>query len=1054
MNTNEFYGKKGLAARKLRSDEIDEFAINLRLKWKDQEFTRVADRIWRHIPLQAMVNIVTPQQGKLEDEDKVLPIKEINKWCKRRKGLTSPEDVQEAYFSIIQPDPENAIEPWSPFKNYLPGELVQYVPEVDTKIWKLAAGNLMAGEEIIDAQGTVVSPQDAKWELFSELPKGQKKPVEMQPPTQVAFYTNQYEVLELTSMSRCYWMCLQHLEGEERIPLVRNINETEDEFRLRIAEQMGRAKQNMKGQKLQPRLDYMYMDKKWIPDSRKRGIVKGVLKGKGWPGSEYWVCLHFPGTGQVETKSKSNRYGEPVLELRISHKQVWYARAAYLGRLVQVHSVLPGLLAKYRKGMHDERVEKALRQKTLNAFSEIDRYTNDLNDLGTVTIDRQMDVVQSDMTVNAHTEQYQIFYRKDFQNVIGEEDGVMRTSDQDVWGKVKYTGTGFVKKYGHGAVKAMEEVFTDQSLSKHQTYIRRVKPKVNQKDLQDPVQSVSLHWNERANLWSTLFGYLHTPILKWERMHFEFHNSKNAELNKKLGISGTFHQLIKQIMFLNGGFAFAQVPMETTYYMQKIINVVQEKSHAEKVVKAARDFFDKGLEFFNNAYEAEKELKNVFAFGPNTSDEDKYMLYNMMRYKPAGTRGKTIRYILRCLYNGKVNDKKAPHTEINSDGSDFFDWGTNIRKTFFKFCMYYGLLIQRKIIDNNKEFEIIYRDWETIRTRSYKSQDVPLNMFESIWETGSKALTAVKTSEIWQIKIFDTGDITNGEWQSFDAHPLETIIDGKVLSIYPNRDLPLLFKTKESAQWKGREILRWKSSLVYWFIYLKRLEMFHIDSANYSRGPSVYRVCKNLMEKHITFLVAYLPEYRVYSDELYGPLVFGRLLNPGKTTQFDGAVLHIIAYCKRLKLEQADGKIEDIDEDLTCMQWTVNGFNKENNMNVWLTGTKNILTQTITKNPINEYGPNALTPEQEAALRDIYDKTGNQVRKNQEEAILEYRRLRTAQEKTQEAVANLELQEQKVERQAATIEKKRLELDAKIKEQQDLIDNVKRHAVENPKPDQ
>ena len=98
MNTNEFYNKKGLEARKLRSDEIDEFAINLRLKWKDQEFTRIADRIWRAAAVQTILNLTSPQVGKLEDEERVLPVKEINKWCRRSKELFNREQIQERYF--------------------------------------------------------------------------------------------------------------------------------------------------------------------------------------------------------------------------------------------------------------------------------------------------------------------------------------------------------------------------------------------------------------------------------------------------------------------------------------------------------------------------------------------------------------------------------------------------------------------------------------------------------------------------------------------------------------------------------------------------------------------------------------------------------------------------------------------------------------------------------------------------------------------------------------------------------------------------------------------
>ena len=460
MNTNEFYNKKGLEARKLRSDEIDEFAVNLRLKWKDQEFTRIADRIWRGNFLKGILNLGSPQVGKLEDEERVLPVKEINKWCKRSQALFGTEDIQEQYFSIFQPNPEQAIEEWTPYRTYLPGELVNYVPEIDDKVWRLEDDfEIREGEYFNKESQTVVQPADVRWKLYTKV-TGEAIPVEQQPPTQVEYNAYRPEIKELTSMSACYWMCLKHIEGKEHKALKRFLNEEEDDFRLRVADQKRVDVKDFIKQKIQPRLDYLHMDPKWIPISRKK-TVENELKGKGWPGSEYWVCLHFPGTGQVITDTSGRR---PVQELRISHKQIWYARAAFLCRSIKVHSAVPKLLARYNANKHIEEEEVHLRRKVLNAFTEIDRYTNDLNDLGTVTIGRAMDTVASDMVNNAWPEKYQIFYRKDFQNVIERTDGISRTSDQDVWGKIEYITAGAQIKYGHGAVKAMQNVFSDQSM--------------------------------------------------------------------------------------------------------------------------------------------------------------------------------------------------------------------------------------------------------------------------------------------------------------------------------------------------------------------------------------------------------------------------------------------------------------------------------------------------------------------------------------------------------------------------------------------------------------
>ena len=191
-----------------------------------------------------------------------------------------------------------------------------------------------------------------------------------------------------------------------------------------------------------------------------------------------------------------------------------------------------------------------------------------------------MDDVASDMVNNSHKEKYQIFYRKDFQNVIERVDGVARTADEDVWGKLKYMADGARMRYGHGAVRAMEAVFANQSLTNHETYIRRVVPKKDQDDFQDPVESVERHWDERAVLWDKLYDYFHQPLIEWEKMHYQFEHSSSVELNKRLGIEkAQFHELVKSIMIVNDGFPFPQVPTEGGWFSS-----MAGKSEAMKIV--------------------------------------------------------------------------------------------------------------------------------------------------------------------------------------------------------------------------------------------------------------------------------------------------------------------------------------------------------------------------------------------------------------------------------------------------------------------------------------
>ena len=477
---------------------------------------------------------------------------------------------------------------------------------------------------------------------------------------------------------------------------------------------------------------------------------------------------------------------------------------------------------------------------------------------------------------------------------------------------------------------------------------------------------------------------------------------------------------------------------------------------ARKVVADARAFFNKGLKFFELAYKEERDFLGIYS--SMETDEERKMVYSMLRYKPAGPRGRTIRYILQCLYNGAAKRNSAAIHNIASDGSQFFDWGSRIRVLFFKFCMYYGLLRHRAVISANEEFEKIYREWETIRLITWGKQNVPITAFQTIWEDkGAKALLAARDNQIWQINIFQTADgPTVGGWDAFDAHPLKVYNDGNVLELRPNRreSMPLLHKVKKKSSYYAKkwgadgETVRWKNLLEWYFTYMMALDMTAIDPETWSRGTSVYGACSNLREKHERFLIAYLPEYRVYTDDLYGPLVFGRLLNPSDTL-YGGSVLHVVAYCERLELNKAKKRVDVIDEELTCMQWAINGFHEDENMNVWLSGTKNILTQTITKNPLNQYGPNALTATQKEALRDIYDENGQQIRKDIEEDVREYNELRDAQEKQEAAIIQTEREKEEAQRKLAKLEKELTDLQAQHDNTSKLVNEIKRDAVQS-----
>ena len=165
-------------------------------------------------------------------------------------------------------------------------------------------------------------------------------------------------------------------------------------------------------------------------------------------------------------------------------------------------------------------------------------------------------------------------------------------------------------------------------------------------------------------------------------------------------------------------------------------------------------------------------------------------------------------------------------------------------------------------MSRNKEFENIFNEWETIRLRRFDKQDIPITAFETIWEQGAEALMAAKNNQIWQIDIFQSaGGPMDGTWVAFDAHPMKIYSKDTMLALHPNRkgDLPLLHKTKGISSYYKRmhgengETLRWRDMLLWYFNYMRALDMTAIDPDNWSRGTSVYGACTNLRKSMNVF---------------------------------------------------------------------------------------------------------------------------------------------------------------------------------------------------------
>ena len=132
-------------------------------------------------------------------------------------------------------------------------------------------------------------------------------------------------------------------------------------------------------------------------------------------------------------------------------------------------------------------------------------------------------------------------------------------------------------------------------------------------------------------------------------------------------------------------------------------------------------------------------------------------------------------------------------------------------------------------------------------------------------------------------------------------------------------------------------------------------------------GKQIINICHKLRVQYISFIKSHLPEFKIYKDDKYGIMSFARLIESKSDENFNKHTLHVSAFAS---------KVESDKDELYEFQWFLLGFDDVEHVSNWLSGTKNIVTQTMLKVPYLDTHERILNAKDRKKLKNIYKKHG------------------------------------------------------------------------------
>ena len=1020
--------EEGLKPRRLHYHEMETLKKKLRSKYRTAQTQLNLGRV--------MAQIVADSESIT---DKL--IAEIDKYATKQNDVIPLSVLEEEYFRVFQHNASNVTPDYNEQNTYNIGDIVKHKPKNE--------------EEILFKYNDRNTP-----------------------------------ALNLREMDICFWLCIRKVEGES--PSLGK-DWSENEFLVQKSQEYETKLNKIKKQKQDngetPDIDWTWTDWGW----RKKQFLDSYIKkeeGKyrkrkhgHYPGTKYWVCLHCIDTGSYD-------YDTDILT--VNHKQIWTVRAKVLSTIISSYSLLMKQVQNYESGgpYSDKNIGgKGLRYISSiegKALDTIQKYTKDYDEISSATIQIGMDKQLAFDTDRKNAEKWQFFYPQDFMKRFTTNTKKPKTiwKRHDIWGPDFYYDALRKKVWSDECHNKLNAIMNNQEDRRKEIFLRVKKPPYdkNVRILEPPK-----HWKLRLDVFEEIFKQFHGQVEGWTDFNNKYHYgfeylvhtlSSNKKENASLDDLETWRVTEKELDFKEHLFNHAiyfNNGNPQTWTIRSIDN------HIKIVI----DFVMRGRAYFIQEYknvESQRSMVQSIAESMTFGSDDNYkkMARAVIRYLKPNYH--MIHETLKHMYNGQTrySDVKVRHLR---------DWGLMNKNLLFKLLILEGLCLQRNWIQPDRQFHEIAKNWQ-IRLngqyngdkasggdngRGYGPSYILFSSYKRIWPKGEEVKDILSPKYEW-IKEFLFSDKIKYNSGDFNRKFVlkSTVPQYGALRFDVNpgdsRDFPWLsheylrpLMNSESSHPLHQLIMRYKPRDRTMFEYIMSIHKAYMKSYKLYRQDEKFRWPKNIVgtnfsdmtvgnaihnikKSHIAFVKAYLPTHRIWHHPQYGCMAFGRLIPSKNPISYKKYMFHVVAYTVKVNDDDFVGgswirnmvSRNDIPVDrqeMECFQWQINGFERDELVDAWLSEHKGLFWRTMWKSPYTDIGP-GIFPEKviHALRRDSYylkNKVGKELEeweKNNKDGENFASDLEKEIEKKEELKKQLETVEigiESLERQLKVLEKKK-----------------------------
>ena len=221
------------------------------------------------------------------------------------------------------------------------------------------------------------------------------------------------------------------------------------------------------------------------------------------------------------------------------------------------------------------------------------------------------------------------------------------------------------------------------------------------------------------------------------------------------------------------------------------------------------------------------------------------------------------------------------------------------------------------------------------------------------WEKRTNLLF-IRTCLLYNFYVGNKWIKENNDFQKLKNIDFSVKDKNKILQIFSQEEEVWKFYAPNSLLSVNTDTTKYKKSVIH-------LMKTKIDEKRF------ISICNKLRDEYISFIKSHLPEFKIYKDDKYGIMSFARLIESKSDENFNKHTLHVSAFAS---------KVESDEDELYEFQWFLLGFDDVEHVSNWLSGTKNIVTQTMLKVPYLDTHERILYAKDREKLKNIYKKHG------------------------------------------------------------------------------